>query len=232
MSNGGFILLHRCIDDWEYRKDVNTFSVWLRLLTMANFTEKKWNNIIIERGQCVTSLNRLAEDCGISVQKVRTALANMQKNGNITRKTTNKYSIITICNYDSYQPISNEANKQTNNPSTSKLTTTNNIINNEINNNKYNIVNSSNSDESEKLNSPDYLNFLRVLEDIELPYTMESLTEKQYLSLRAKYTDNELYNVITDIANVTTWHTFKNLYNAIEKYVEYNQIRILDEIEL
>lgn len=224
MADGGFILLHRNIDDWEYRKDVNTFSVWLRLLTMANYTDKRWKNIIIKRGQCVTSLSGLASDCGISIQKVRTALANIQKSGNITRKTTNKYSIITICNYDSYQPISYNANKQNNNQSTSKPTTTNKIIKKEINNN---IVNYSNSDESEKLNSTDYLIFLDNLK-VELPYTMESLTEKQYHSLRGKYTDNELYNVIADIANIKTWHTYKSLYHAIERFVENNRINILE----
>ena len=54
---------------------------------------------------------------------------NKQTTGEITTKTTNKYTIITICNYESYQINIDDTNKQTNNQDNKQLTTTKEIKN-------------------------------------------------------------------------------------------------------
>ena len=43
------------------------------------------------------------EQTGLTVQKIRTALTKLKSTGELTVKTTNKFSIITVTNYELYQ---------------------------------------------------------------------------------------------------------------------------------
>jgi hypothetical protein len=76
---------------------------------IANVTHKKMKymagNQMIELlpGQIVTGRKRLAEELGMSPQQIRTCFGLLVKLGISTIKSTNKYSIITIINWDTYQ---------------------------------------------------------------------------------------------------------------------------------
>ena len=41
--NDGFIKLHRKIIDWEWYDDINTKTLFIHILLMANFEDKKWH---------------------------------------------------------------------------------------------------------------------------------------------------------------------------------------------
>lgn len=139
----GWIKAHRSLLDWEWHTDPNMVSLWMHLLVLANFEDKRWKGMVIKRGQLVTSISRLSESTGISQQSLRTCLAKLERTQEINKQTTNKFTIITILKYDSYQQCDcceNETtNKQlTNNQQTTnkQLTTTKerkNNINNNIN---------------------------------------------------------------------------------------------------
>ena len=88
---------------WEWYGDPNMVAIWIHLLLKANWCDKKWRGITIKRGQLITSRTRLADEVGTSEQQTRTCLERLQSSGEITCETTNRYTIITICNYESYQ---------------------------------------------------------------------------------------------------------------------------------
>jgi hypothetical protein len=115
----GWIKLHRRFLKWEWWDYPNMVKVFLYLLLSANFETKKWMGITIERGQLVTGRKKLASELKVSERNIRTCLSNLEKTGELTIKTTNKYSIITICNYDTYQDINNINDQQSDQPSTS-----------------------------------------------------------------------------------------------------------------
>lgn len=54
-------------------------------------------------GEVITGRERLAEKLGLSVQQVRTALNLLKKLEIITITSTNKYSVISLVNWDAYQ---------------------------------------------------------------------------------------------------------------------------------
>lgn len=108
----GFIKIHRKIIEWEWYSDTNTFRVFLHLLLTANFENKKWQGIEIARGQLITSLEKLAKSTSLSIQQVRTALDKLKLTHEITMKTTNAYSFITLTNYNLYQDKINLINTQ------------------------------------------------------------------------------------------------------------------------
>jgi len=84
----------------------------------VNYEDKVWRGISIKSGQILTGRKKLAEKTGLSEQKIRTCLDNLKSTNEITIKTTTKYSMISIVNWDYYQ----DSNQQDTQRSTSNLT--------------------------------------------------------------------------------------------------------------
>lgn len=108
----GFIKIHRRMLKWEWFSDVNTTHLFIYLLLVANWEDKKWQGQIIKRGQVVTGLKNLSTSTGLSIQQTRTSLKKLVSTNEITIKSTNKYSVITIEKYGDYQRKNEESNKQ------------------------------------------------------------------------------------------------------------------------
>ncbi len=118
----GWIKTHRKIIEWEWFTVPNMFHVFSYLLLSANTKDTKFQGLDLKKGQLVTGLFSLKEATGVSIQSLRTCLKRLKSSGEITVKSTNKYSVITICNYSMYQFENKTANKQ----STSNQQATNN----------------------------------------------------------------------------------------------------------
>jgi DNA-binding transcriptional regulator PaaX len=120
----GWIKLHRQIIEWEWYKDDNTKSLFFHLLLSANHEAKNHRGILIEVGQVQTGRKKLALELGKTERQIRTAIKRLQTTNEITVKTTNKFSIITLVNYPKYQHLENE-NDQLNDQQDVPKTTTN-----------------------------------------------------------------------------------------------------------
>lgn len=101
----GFVKIHRGILDWEWYEDDNTFRLFLHLILKANHKDKKWRGILVPRGSLITGRNALAKELSLTPSKIRTSLENLKKTGELTSKTTNRFSMITICKYDTYNDL-------------------------------------------------------------------------------------------------------------------------------
>ena len=122
----GWIKIHYKFLSWEWFQDDGMVRLFINLLLRANFQPKKWKGILLERGQLVTGRRQLSIETGLSERTIRTCLQRLEDTGEITIKTTNKFSIITICNYDTYQYEDNKNDQQTTNkrPTNDQQTTT------------------------------------------------------------------------------------------------------------
>jgi len=132
----GWIKLHRKLIDWEWYTDSKMVHLLFHLVAKANHKDGNWKGIEVKRGQLITGLDSLKHQTGISTQSLRTCLERLKSTGEITNKSTNKYRIITILKYDSYQ-LKEKDNKQlTNNQqTTNKQLTANKNVNNDKNEN-------------------------------------------------------------------------------------------------
>ena len=110
----GWICLHRKFLNWEWFNNGDMVRLFLYLLLEANYENKRWNGIVISRGQLLTGRKELAKNLNLSEQVVRTCLDRLKSTSEITIKSTNKYSIITICNYEFYNSIEYKINQQNN----------------------------------------------------------------------------------------------------------------------
>lgn len=103
MQLNGFIKIHRKLVKWGWYTDNVVKGVFLHLLLMANYEPSEWQGRTLMPGQLVTGRKRLAQDLDFTEQQVRTALLKLKSTNEITIEATNKYSIITIVNWDEYQ---------------------------------------------------------------------------------------------------------------------------------
>ena len=147
----GWITLHRKILNWQWYHNTNVFRVFMHLLLNANYEDKYWNGIVIKRGQVVTSIRNISKETGLSIQHTRTAITNLQKTKEITIKTTNKYSLVTIEKYNDYQNKSVENNTQINTQKFDKLTNKQHTSQQQHNNKQYNNINSINLNKEKEL---------------------------------------------------------------------------------
>lgn len=108
----GYIKLHRRILDWEWYKDSNTKNIFIHLLLNACYDDCRFMGKSVNRGEYITSLSRISNDLGIPVRQVRTSLNRLKQTGEIDTQTTNKYTIVTICNYESYQVDESKSKKK------------------------------------------------------------------------------------------------------------------------
>lgn len=130
----GWIKIYRSLLDWEWFDDAETVKLFIYILLSANYEDKKWRGMVVERGQYVVGIEALAKRLKTTRQKIRTRLEKMEKYGTIRTATTNRFTIVTICNYESYQdgcdPLQPSDNQQITN-SLSEFQPTNNQQNNQ-----------------------------------------------------------------------------------------------------
>lgn len=118
-----YIKIDRNIQKWRWYRTPNTVHLFLHLILSANIEEKGFENIVVPRGGLVTSYKHLAEHTGLTVNQVRTSLNHLISTNEITRKSTNKYTLLLINNYAKYQDVTTRT--ITNKPQTNHNQTTN-----------------------------------------------------------------------------------------------------------
>lgn len=111
----GWIKLHRKLLDWEWYDDQNVFRLFIHCLLRANHKAKNWRGIAIESGEFITSYDRLSTETGLSVRNIRTSLNKLKTTGEVTSRSTSKYTVISITYWNDYQ----SSDKQTDKPETS-----------------------------------------------------------------------------------------------------------------
>lgn len=184
--NQGWIKLHRTLMDWEWYDDIITRSIFIHCLLRANHTETKWRGIELKRGQFVTSLKHLADENGVSVRTIRTHLKRLKATNELTVKTTNKYSIITVCKYASYQSEKTQSDKQNDkqndNQTTRKRQSNDNQTTTDKNEkNKKNVNNEKNHHQPVKNDDDDFLSKINIEKLQEAFKTLDVLKEVELI---------------------------------------------------
>jgi uncharacterized phage protein (TIGR02220 family) len=137
----GWISLHRKIQDhplFQEKRVFSKFEAWIDLILSANHKDNKFilgNEMIeVKRGSFLTSELKLMKRWGWSKTKVRSFLKLLEDDGMIVKKSDNKKTALTLCNYNDYQNLQTTEEPQKNHEETSKepQKDTNNNVNNDL----------------------------------------------------------------------------------------------------
>ena len=98
-----WIKLYRKICDWGWYHEPNMVHLYVYFMLKAKLVIN--NDSRSEAWQLNSTLRLLTKATGISEKSIRTCLARLQRTGEITYLpgVAHKQSVITLCNYDSYQ---------------------------------------------------------------------------------------------------------------------------------
>jgi hypothetical protein len=110
----GWLRLHRQILEWEWYSCMKTTRVFLHLLLTASWRNARWQGVEIPRGSVFASPETLATATGLTRQQVRTVITRLKSTNEITTKSTNRGTLITLCNFEAYNPSDSESNQQLN----------------------------------------------------------------------------------------------------------------------
>ena len=123
----GRVKFHRKITEREWYSDANTFRVFFHLITIANHKDWKRQGIDVKRWQTITGRIELAKKLNLSEMQIRTALDKLERTWEISKKTTNRFTLITVLKYCDYNDYDLEDNQQITNkqPTDNQQITTN-----------------------------------------------------------------------------------------------------------
>jgi len=130
----GWIKLHRDLIKWEWYETPNMVQFFVHCLLRANHTPKRWQGIDIDAGQFVSGRVKLSQETGLSQQSVRTCIERLKSTNELTIKSTSKYSVFTLNNWEKYQSGETATSNLTNGqPASNQQVTTNKNEKNEKN---------------------------------------------------------------------------------------------------
>lgn len=125
---GNFIKIDRKITKWEWWSDINTFRVFVYMLISAYWKDGNYKGVPIPRGSFPSSISDLARETNLTENEIRTTLKHLKSTGEITSKSTNKFTVFSINNYDLYQTINEQDYMQI----TGKITNESQTINKQL----------------------------------------------------------------------------------------------------
>jgi hypothetical protein len=114
--NRGYVKLWRKSMDSGWIKNHKLWAFWTYCLLKASY--KEFDAVIglqvvhLLPGQFLFGRKKASEETGLTEREIRTILEFLRKAGNLTIKTTNKFSIITIVNWHIYQGGEAEKDQQ------------------------------------------------------------------------------------------------------------------------
>ena len=116
-DNKGYIKLWRNLQEWEWIDDPNTTYLWIMILLNVNWQDKTWKGVKIPKGSMFTSIEQLSKLCRQTKRQTRTALNHLISTNHLTSQPTNRGTLITVVNWDSWQEYTSESDTPSDTPS-------------------------------------------------------------------------------------------------------------------
>lgn len=106
---GDWIKVHRKIADSQVFSDEGVLRLWIYLLCRANYKASYFRGRRIEVGQVAFSYRSLADTLGCSPATLVRRIDKLQDWGNLVVKAEREFTVVTICNWSTYQSYDDDA---------------------------------------------------------------------------------------------------------------------------
>lgn len=104
-NEGGFIVIRRSVEDWQYWGCESAVAIWVHILMRANWKDGWFMGTPVPRGSFATSVQNFADEVGVHKSTMRRWLKKFEEAGQIEVKATNKFTLINVINYAKYQDV-------------------------------------------------------------------------------------------------------------------------------
>lgn len=101
--SGDWLKLHRKSLDSRVFSDADLWRLWCWCLMKANWKSGWFSGVEVPRGSFSTGRESAAEQLEVSPSKFRRGLKKLEQFGCISTRSTNRFTVISIVNYDKYQ---------------------------------------------------------------------------------------------------------------------------------
>ena len=218
--NTGWIKLHRKFCEWEWYDQPDTLRVFIHLLLNANHTKEQWCGITINPGQIIIGRTKLSKELKLTERKIRTSLNRLKTTKEIAIKTTNKFSIVTICKWEEYQSKEDDerpAKRPAKRLSNDQQTTTNK--------NDKNVKKIKNKI---KLHSEKFKNFTEVVSYFDSKF----INEKEWLDCYDKliridkYSEDRILKIVKEFRSDGNWWKDNGNFESLLKLRKKNNDKI------
>ena len=223
-----YIRLDRKFFENPYWKQKRTFSLseaWLDLIQLARFDAEPTDRILpngrqitIERGEIHASLRFLSDRWGWSVDKTLRYINRHKEKQEIKHRTQQGETLLMLCNYDKYNPLSNTdtyTKTNTDQYTDQTPTSTNNNKDNNVNKEKEGNIWSPEISDFEKFN-------IWIKENCEYcsnPKNIKQLSEKEFLKLKEKFGSCKIMESLLDLENRKDLRSrYSNLYRTLNNW--------------
>jgi hypothetical protein len=130
-DNRGYFKIYRKIFDSAVGMNVNLFYVFQWCVCRANYkdqwvsvrTGRGTTPVFVKRGQFIYGRKKDSQRTGLSPSLLRNCMAKLKKLGNLDIQSDTHYSIVTICNYETYQGSNRCEGQATGQPKDNQRTT-------------------------------------------------------------------------------------------------------------
>lgn len=222
---------------WCEEREYSRFEAWLYLLKEARFEDTKLISkgklVLIKRGQVYVSYRFLANAFGWTVKRVRTFLDLIESDKMIDRYTAKDtgQTIITICNYDKYNIISDVGGTEKGTQRAHRGHTEGTKSNKENKENKEILSNDSTKKEPNvsSCTQSDFDKFNEWLKS-NAPYCanpkhLSQITESQFEKLKETYTSNQIADMVLQIENRKDLRKrYSDLYRTVLNWLKKEQV--------
>lgn len=226
----GWIKISRDIINWEWFDTPGMVQLFIYLLVKANYTDREWHDMVVKRGQMVTSVAKISADTGLSTQVVRTCINRLKSTNTITTETTNKYTIVTINRYDDYQSYDACDFDGDEKELTDKLTNEQQTTNKQLTTTKE-------YKERENNNNNTHTDYLLETLSRTRANTRESVSrmaeaaEEVMLRVRTNKDDRSRYEALTNVDRgfILFWAQYPQLMSIFEESLSYRDFCYMNE---
>lgn len=102
-TDNGFVLLHRKVMDSQVWSDPVALRFFLWAIMRANFRPGWFEGVEVKRGSFITSRDRGAAELGMKPKAWYGMLDRLVKWGCLSVQTSNKWTTVSVCEYETYQ---------------------------------------------------------------------------------------------------------------------------------
>lgn len=132
----GWVKLHRCLIDSYVFSNPVTLKIWIWILLRATRTKRfasvkigaGFQDVELNPGDLIFGRFKAEEQLNIDGSTIYKHIHKLEESNNITIKSNNHYTIITVCNWDTYQDIEEKKEQPKDNQMTTEEQQSNNRV--------------------------------------------------------------------------------------------------------